>query len=437
MPNPDKDKKKHKVQRLVDVEVTHVSLVDRPANRTPFKAIKRDEAQLEGATPMNITLKNLFGTRLPEVTSVMADTADKAMAVAKMIMTDGSVSVSEQEGVFIARKTGTEANDAERIVHMGKRVGIAYTVAHAETKLTKALALYDSESMDFGETVQKEGFVPGLYTATEALHTTIRNIAMDEETKSPTDFNAKVSKALDAFGAFVSGLIEALPEQAFKFEKAMLSVISPNELQTSRPEGEGFNTDVYDAIFGETEGTPATQADTQAGEAGSEGVEDAQGENGTGADPQEAASTADTPDTSESTDTPGKAAADTEGDSDGSSQGEDDKADAAPANLEELPKGAAETQAMSQEDILAGVMEGLTKTVGASVAEALAPLTERMDAQDATIQKMSKAVGGAVLSAPEEDDDTVVHLNKSGGGQPYGGGEPPLMDTAYRTTKQG
>lgn len=411
MPYPEKDKRKRKVQRLVDVEVTHVSLVDRPANRTPFKAIKRDEAETKGANAMNITLKNMFGARPAGVTSVMADTKAKAIAVANSLMDSENATVEEKDGVFIVRKSGTQPTPEERVIHMGKRAGVAYTVAN----LKKELVLYDMEGENFDDAVKQEGFVPGLMVGMEALHTTIRNIAMAEDTSSADVFRDKVAKAMDEFGTYVDSLIDALPERAFKFEKALLSVLSPNELNATRP-ADGFNAEVYDAIFGDDAQSPTegAQGDTSAAAPDDAGKPDEVTQEAApapaGAE-QDAAAGAKDGDTAEAEASPVAA-------------------EPAPSNLEELPKGTPEQRSPTQEEIMAGLMEGLTKNVGDSIAKAMKPLTERLDVQDAAIQKMSKAVGGAVTSTPEEDN--VITLEKSGGNAPgYGPDGPPLLDTAY------
>lgn len=403
-----KDDKKAKVRRLVDVDVTHVSLVDHPANRTPFKFVKRDDGtETQGAFPMNITLKNLFGSRPAEVTSVIADTQEKAVAVAKAIMDCETVTVDAKDGLFVARKTGSQPTADERLIHLGKAAGVAYTVAN----LRKELVLYDMEGTDtFDEAVQKEGFVPGLMVGMDALHRVICNIAMSEDTKDANTFKTKVDKALSDFGDYVGALIEALPEKAFKFEKALVAIAPRPLVAPATPEG--FNSEVYDMIFGKppspaaaaaVEGTPA------AAEAAAQAAQEA-AQAGTEAKPGEAPAEG--------------AAAPTEAPV-------APAVDAKPANLEELPKGTQEKTLPDFSEALTGAIADLTKTLGDQIAAAVKPLSEQVAAQGATISTLSKAVGGAVASTPEADDDgNIIHLSKGTAAQ--GDREPPLMDTAYR-----
>lgn len=407
MAHSGKDKKR-KVQRLVDVEVSHVSLVDSPANRTPFKAIKREgESSTEGANSMNITLKNMFGSRPPEVTSVMADTKDKALAVAKHLM-EGEGTLEEKEGVFIVTKSGVKADAASQTVHLGKGTGVAYTVSN----LKKELALYDMASESFDEALKQEGFVPGLFIGMDALHETIRNAAMQEDTNSPDAFRGKVAKAIEDFSNYVDALIGGLPEKAFKFEKALVA-LAPNDLNALARPAEGFDAEVYDAIFGEGETAPAAEAATEGDEPSAEGLEAKEGEEAAGEAPE-------------------GAQAASEGDPAGEPAAAAPEADPAPANLEELPKSAEETPPVDMAAMLADAMGELTKAVGTQIADAVKPLSDKMANQDATIANLSKAVGGAVASTPEEDDN-VVQLSKTDSG--HQGGDLPLMDTAYSVPK--
>jgi hypothetical protein len=415
MAQPGKDKKK-RVRRLVDVEVSHVSLVDRPANMTPFKFIKRDGTETEkGEFPMHISLKNMFGSRAPEVTSVIADTRPKAEAVAKMLLDAEKAEVTEQDGLFVVRKSGAPASADEQIVHLGKGAGVAYTVAN----LQKELSLYDVSGTSFEETMKAEGFVPGLMVGMDVLHQTIFNIAMDEGTNTPEAFANAVATAVDDFKKYVGDLIGALPEKAFKFEKA-LAAVTPSGTTPLHFTPEGFSAEVHDAVFGGEAPNPSAIM-TEDGED----------------------KAAEAPKADAAGDTPPAAGTAPDAASPAPSEGDDDKAKAEaagdtppkPDNLEELPAGTPETKGVSSEEVAAAVIDAVTKSVGAQIAEALKPLDERLAAQEASVGKLTKAVGGSVASTPDEDADNVIAISKGTTGGNTGGGEPPLMDTAY--TKRG
>lgn len=420
MDHPEKDKKR-KVRRLVDVDVTHVSLVDKPANRTPFKFVKRDGSESEkGEFPMNITLKNMFGSRAPEVTSVIADTREKAVAVAKMLIDGDNAEITEQDGVFVVRKANAGESPEERLIHLGKRTGIAYTVAN----LRKELRLFDMDGEGFDDAVKQEGFVPGLMVGMDALHQTIANIANAEDTNSPDVFRDKVSKAIEDFGNYVSSLIDALPEKAFKFEKA-LAAVAPAGSGKLHFTPEGFNAEVYDAVFGgEAPNPSADMKEADAAPTESAPVEATDKP----ADAAPAAEASAPAEGAEGADKPAQ-----EADAAASAEGNEVPK---PDNLEELPEAPSKEAAPSMEEVVREALAELTKDVGKQIADAVKPLAERADATDAALDKLTKAVGGSVATTPEEDADNVVRLSKGtepGGG--YGGGEPPLMDTAYNVNR--
>lgn len=411
-PREVRNDKRRKVRRLVDVEVTHVSLVDRPANKTPFKLIKRDQSQ-EGESPMHISIKNMFGSRAPEVTSVIADTRPKAEAVAKMLMDGDKAEITEQDGLFVVRKAGTKPAEDERLIHMGKAAGVAYTVGN----LQKELRLYDMEGENFTDMVQSEGFVPGLMVGMDALHATIRNIAMSEETNSADTFREKVANAMDEFAQYVDSLIGALPEKAFKFEKALAATGA----QPIHFTPEGFNAEVYAAVFGDEAPTPsATMQENPAPETTTETTTETAPAEQVTADPatppatpaQETASQGETPQ-----EQPAAASADDP---------------PKPDNLEELPRGTPEQTAPTAEEVIERTMDALTKKMGESLAAAMAPVNERLAAQDRAVERLTKAMGSTVATTPDEDGDNVVRLSKGEQkGESYGAEGPPLMDTAY------
>jgi hypothetical protein len=406
--DPKNSRRKRKL--LHDVDVTHVSLVDRPANRTPFKFVKREDgADTKGEFPMHIQLKNLFGSRSPQVTSVIAKSEATAKAAAALLMEGGEGVLTETDGVFVVRKSGTEPTETEQLVHAGTATGVAYTVDN----LRKSLALYDMDTQSFDEAVKAEGFVPSLMIGMDALHTTIRNIAMDEDTKSPDDMRGKVAKALSDFSTYIEAMIGELPETAFKFEKALVAV-APTEIGgAGAAPGEGFNSEVYDAVFGGAQ---------EAGEAGSEAGSTEGTAAGATETPAEAAENVVTTDTTD----------DVKADEAGAEAAEAaSEAEPAPANLEELPAGTAETPRADFEAALAAAMADLTKSIGgeiAKVAKSVEGLSQRVDAQEQASTKLAKAVGGTVASEAEADPDpNVVQLRNSAGS----GDDIPLMDTAY------
>lgn len=444
------DLEKKKRRRLSNVDVTHVSLVDRPANRTPFRFIKtEDHTATEGAFPMHVSLKNMFGLSAAQVTSVIAKDEATVRKLAPILMEGDEATITEQDGLFVARKSGTKPNDRETVIHHGKSAGVAYTVEN----MVKGLSLYDAETTDFDEALRKNGFAPGVHVGVDALLQTIFNAAMSDDTSDPAAFKATVSKAVDQFGVYMGELIDALPATAFKFErgmmagvtKALLAVRSPNKIGDGVPGS--FDAEFYDSVFGDGEAT--TEAQDAASDAGTpaEGA-DASGEGNTPAgedaaqtgsgEAQEAAKEGVHP-AEHDADTPADSQPATVTDDDAAAEKDKAVAEAKdgeavakndPPNL--VPETKPAPPAVDLEAAMSAMMDKLTKAIG----EAVAPITQRLDATDAAVQKVAKSMGETVLTEPDADSGNVVALSKGAQDASPGFSEPPLMDTGHRRVRK-
>lgn len=372
---------------------------------------------------MNTTLKNLFGKRAPTVVAVFADSEEKLRKVAPLLMEGESAEISQNGDNYQAVLKGADLKNAT-FMHMGNRAGVAYAVANLE----KAFAPYDIQTEDFDEAVKNEGFMPGMMTAMNALHDTIMNAAMSDDTNTPEAFSGKVMKAVDAFSAYVESLINGLPEKAFKFEKALTAATPSTGPVALHFTPEGFSQEVHDAVFGGEAPNPSAQMqDTTVEPEGGTQAQPAGGK----ADPAPAAAPAGdkaasggTPDAAG--DTPDAGAGDTKAAADDPPK---------PDNLEELPEGAAgNAPTVDFDKALQAAMADLTKGIGTQIAEAMKPLADRLDTQDAAVAKLSKAMGTSVAGTPEQDTN-VVPLTKGEQAPSYGSEGPPLLDTAYNVNK--
>lgn len=417
MTHHDKDKKKRKY--LHNVEVSHVSIVDHPANQRAFQIIKRKDGAQNGEPTMHVTLKNPFRKSDAHVTSVIATDEARGLAAASVLINaECTVRKDEESGLYEIRKTGTQSGDHEQLVKPhDEEFGLAYTVV-AE-RITKALDLFGSDSKSFNEVIQKESFVPGLMSGLDALHTTIANIAMSEDTNSAEAFRTAVEDAVDDFKKYIGGMITSLPETAFKFEKAVVASGADLPEGATRPLPGGFDEETYNAIFG-----PAARAT---------GLAPASAEEAEGSEAADAAAVAEgQADASE-----GEAQAEVDAAAAHADDSDKDK-EAVAAEATEATEPEAETEATDDDDpqptdsvdfekALAAAMAAVTKSVGETIAAALQPVTEAQARTDAAVAKLSKTMGSTVVSEPEADGaQNVVDLRKEATS-----GHIPLLDTAY------
>ena len=201
--------------KLEDVEVDFISLVERGANRIPFRIIKAQEK----GTMINLSnIRNFLAKKdAAKKAELFAFVLPKALADNERVtkaMADAGAKVdkrTEKDDTVILQQIDGEAGDKAVILKMSDQVAVIF----------KAFMGHMSSSTDFDEIVKSQGFYPGFGMATESLYTAVRNILMDEDVKSPADAVQKVDEALDSYHSYVVGLLSEVPQTAFKIEKAV------------------------------------------------------------------------------------------------------------------------------------------------------------------------------------------------------------------------
>lgn len=203
--------------KLENVDVDYISLVARGANRVPFRIIKSQEHGMINLTNLKTLLKKtavvkkqeLYGVVLPKALAdneqVMAAVAKAGIAIDKKVEKDGVVLLKQQDG---------EAGDKAVTLKLSDNVAIVLKGFYGMP-----------EGADFNEILKTQGFYPGFSMATEALYMAVRNVLMDETTKSTDDAVKKVDSALDQFHTYVVSILSEVPPSAFKVEKAVADAL--------------------------------------------------------------------------------------------------------------------------------------------------------------------------------------------------------------------
>lgn len=219
-PSNKRKKVKIKAHALENADVHFISLVNRGANRIPFRVLKSEQK------PM-INLSNLFTTK-------KADTAPRVVA----IVTPGAIAANmalalKAEGYEVT-ETVTKDDDgvailsivdgyeAEDVTTFKMSDDVAVMVEHVE----KSFNSYETEN-DFAENIKKAGFFPGFRIATEVMMETVANVVHSTE-KGETP-NESVTKALKGYQAYVMSLVKSIPATAFKMETLAPVVIEKTD----------------------------------------------------------------------------------------------------------------------------------------------------------------------------------------------------------------
>jgi hypothetical protein len=215
---------KVKLNELTDATVSHISLVDRGANREPFRIIKA-----EGEDKM-LDFSNGFGgiftrksdARPPQIIAVaFAKNADPAFAASILKSAElehGDAIASETALTFPIGDAKPEDMEQAVVFKINDDVAVAIRYDEPET-VRKGFSGYDFESTDFG-TVMATNKTPALIAcAMSALQDTIYNCLSNADKVEVA--KGDIEKALNDFSGVVLDVVGKVPETAFKLEAAV------------------------------------------------------------------------------------------------------------------------------------------------------------------------------------------------------------------------
>lgn len=368
-----------KAGELTGVRVGKISLVDRGANRVPFRLQKRDgQPRKEGNGVLNFGKLPFSKTDEPKV-------ALGAVAVAAGVDLDSTKELVAKAGYDVEKREWIEAQDGGHVLPLvddfdpANAQFVKFDDQHGAFLLNaQAILQKAAKSMDFNENLGAAQFIPGLFMSVDALSSTVMKIL--DEADSKGEATTAIKGATEAFGAALTAMADAIPEDVFKLE-AILTTKSEDE----SGDGEGTGTEAK-AQKGDGEGSEAGN-DNGESEGKVEKKEDPEGQD---------AGTAD--DAGE-----GKVAkTDPEGDDKGSE-----------------PTG---------EPTLADVLKAVS-----GVKDAVSSVEKRVEGVEAKVGDIEKAAGEAKDLA-KKAGDSVKSIT---GGLPVGDQPTTSRNVAYRTTRKG
>lgn len=222
------------IREIISADADLVSLVDRPANRIPFRIMKSEDGDTATLTledkPMSIDLGRLgqlLTKKAPAVPTITTFIVAKSMseADADQLVKDAGFSTSDKsvtDEAYIYKMADTPADTPV--------VQLTDDVAVTVTGLAKAFYDYDFRSTDFGMVSATNGFYPSLSMGMSALNTVVSNIL--EKSDNAGSAKNLVKQALSDFTGYAAMLVDALPETAFKAE--MLAIAKAEATRSFR-----------------------------------------------------------------------------------------------------------------------------------------------------------------------------------------------------------
>ncbi len=209
------------VGELINVDVLRISLVDRGANRAPFRITKREGPSEEGQGVLDFYKHfrkeaNSAIVAQAEVAAIVVSSgadADKASELIKAAGFSIEKTVKSEEG-HTAYVQGETDLDPEKCTYLkfDDNRGVYLRGVPGEEVQKRA-------STDFGENLGAQQFIPGMFLAHDALASTITNI-LEEEDTSQEKVVTSIKAAATKFSTFVGDLAEKIPADVFKLEQA-------------------------------------------------------------------------------------------------------------------------------------------------------------------------------------------------------------------------
>lgn len=232
--------------KMTDAKVSFISLVERGANRIPFKIVKQ-EKQMANATK-GLDLGSLFARKAekptPEVVGVVTLKGEGFDSVKGQI---------EEAGFAVGETLDMKDNSVVfKQVDAAEGEGVVVRLSEHVALVTKGFSPYNMDMTEgdtsFADKCRAQGFYPGVRSAMEVAGDAVLSLAYSQA--SPGDASKAISKLMDEVKAYVVSLASALPTKAFKLEE-----VFPEEPEL--PNGNG-------ASDGETEAEKAEKAKAKA-----------------------------------------------------------------------------------------------------------------------------------------------------------------------------
>lgn len=250
------------LRELSDLDVRFVSLVDRGANRIPFRIIKSEqENEMLNLTNLSRAVVKKSGAEpvaekpKAQVTAVILSKSDEAlMEKAKEVLKAEGFDFTEhkvfEDGTSVLFKS-EDYQDEAQIISLSGNMAV----------VVKGFSPY-AEGLTFTEMATSRGFFDNLNSAMSALSDATRSTLYSAAT--PSEARTKVSKAVSEFNAYIGALIDGLPSTVFKADTAISDLVAnfvvPEAVKEAAATAEATAAVEGEGEVKKQEGEPAAEA---------------------------------------------------------------------------------------------------------------------------------------------------------------------------------
>lgn len=382
---------KMKATKMSDAKVSFISLVERGANRIPFKIVKQEKDMSGKSAYAGIDLADLFTRKAEQAKpeqvevvgvvtlkgegfeSVKAQLESSGVKVSDAVeMEDGSVVFKQQDGEMAGEGEVVRISDHVALIVKGFRPYMMDMEIGGEA---------------FSAICKSQGFYPGVGTVMDVLSSGVMQAV--EKAEDPSKAAAAVSAMFDEAKAYVSNMVSSLPSVAFKSE-----FIEP---EMSGDEDDNGGQAPEEEITCKACGSKKKPADMVKKADGS--TDDTCSECHAKAVEQEAAAAA--------------------------GKGSKEPVEKADGLTDEKVSAIVQTQVGSAMEALTKKMEEMVSGLTGQVTQTLKEVEEKVSQAEAVAKAASEKVSGIVVTGGDHDDHDAVQKTERAG---FGGRE---FDTAF------
>lgn len=210
-----------KATKMTSPVAEKISLVERGANRIPFKIMKQEDEMKVFDLGSIFTRKSEKAT--PEVVGVVTMKGDNYDAAKEAVLAAGFdvEAVEEFEDGSVVFKQG-DMDGEVTVVRLNDDIAL----------VTKGFAPYNMDLAttnggSFADACKAQGFFPGVDTAMAVLTASIKEVLYSDADKE--NVTASIEKLFAEAGTYIRSMVAALPKKAFKLEGYTPDLIEKGE----------------------------------------------------------------------------------------------------------------------------------------------------------------------------------------------------------------
>lgn len=211
--------------KMSEAKVSHISLVERGANRIPFKVVKEESDTMSKFSGLD--LGNLFARKaekapeVPQVIGVITMKGESLEAVQKAVAeagfaVDASVEMDDGSVVFKQEGFSDEALADGVVVRLSESVAL----------VTKGFSPYNmditADGVTFADQCAASGFYPAINSIMTTLSDAVRSVVYNA--KTPAEAKSGVTKLFAEASAYTASFVGGLPVKAFKMEDLAVGI---------------------------------------------------------------------------------------------------------------------------------------------------------------------------------------------------------------------